>query len=99
MTYGVGILVRDGLVMMADTRTNAGLDNVSTYRKLHTFERRGEFVAALATAGNLSITQSIVTHLREGIENLDTGRRERLVDRGRHVQGRPTRRTRHPARV
>ena len=35
MTYGVGILVKDGLVMMADTRTNAGLDNISTYRKLH----------------------------------------------------------------
>ena len=36
MTYCVGILVKDGLVMIADTRTNAGLDNISTYRKLHT---------------------------------------------------------------
>jgi putative proteasome-type protease len=80
MTYAVGILVKDGLVMMADTRTNAGLDNIATYRKLHLFERPGEFVAALATAGNLSVTQSIVTHLREGIENEDTGERERLVD-------------------
>ena len=42
MTYCVGILVDDGLVMIADTRTNAGVDNVSTYRKLHLFETPGE---------------------------------------------------------
>lgn len=80
MTYCVGILVKDGLVMIADTRTNAGLDNISTYRKLHTFERPGEMVAALAAAGNLSITQSILTHLREGLENPETGEKERLID-------------------
>ena len=80
MTYGVGILVKEGLVMMADTRTNAGLDNIATFRKLHLFERPGEFVAALATAGNLSITQSIVSHVREGIEDPETGKRVRLVD-------------------
>ncbi len=39
MTYCCGILVRDGLVMMADTRTNAGLDNISTFRKLHIFKK------------------------------------------------------------
>ena len=80
MTYGVGILVAEGLVLMADTRTNAGLDNVSTFRKLHVFERPGEFVSALATAGNLSITQSILSHLRDGIEDPTTGDRSRLVD-------------------
>ena len=80
MTYGVGILVKEGLVMMADTRTNAGLDNIATFRKLHLFERPGEFVAALATAGNLSITQSIVSHVREGLEDPETGKRLRLVD-------------------
>jgi transglutaminase-like putative cysteine protease len=42
MTYCCGILVRDGLVMIADTRTNAGLDNVSTFRKLHIFSEPGE---------------------------------------------------------
>ncbi len=41
MTYCCGILVRDGLVMIADTRTNAGLDNISTFRKLHVFQRAG----------------------------------------------------------
>jgi putative proteasome-type protease len=80
MTYGVGILVRDGLVLMADTRTNAGLDNIATFRKLHLFERPGEFCAALATAGNLSITQSILSHLREGVENPDTGELDRLIE-------------------
>jgi putative proteasome-type protease len=80
MTYCVGILVREGLVMMADTRTNAGLDNIATFRKLHLFERPGEFVAALATAGNLSISQSILSHLREGLEDPETGDRQRLVD-------------------
>ena len=40
MTYCCGILVRDGLVMIADTRTNAGLDNISTFRKLHVFSSR-----------------------------------------------------------
>ncbi len=39
MTYCVGILVEQGLVMIADTRTNAGLDNISTYRKLHAIVR------------------------------------------------------------
>jgi putative proteasome-type protease len=80
MTYCAGILVRDGLVMIADTRTNAGLDNVSTFRKLHTFERPGERVIAVATAGNLSVSQSVVSILHEGVENPDTGETETLFD-------------------
>jgi predicted proteasome-type protease len=42
MTYCCGILVRDGMVMIADTRTNAGLDNISTFRKLHVFRQPGD---------------------------------------------------------
>jgi putative proteasome-type protease len=80
MTYCVGILVEDGLVMLADTRTNAGLDNVSTFRKLHVFERPGERVLLLSSAGNLSLSQSVVSLLVEGIDNPDTGVTERLVD-------------------
>ena len=57
MTYCCGILVRDGLVMMADTRTNAGLDNISTFRKLHVFGVPGQRIMALASSGNLSISQ------------------------------------------
>jgi putative proteasome-type protease len=78
MTYCCGILVRDGLVMIADTRTNAGLDNVSTFRKLNVFSEPGERVMALASAGNLSISQSVVSMLSEGIENPDTGELETL---------------------
>jgi putative proteasome-type protease len=80
MTYCCGILVRDGLVMIADTRTNAGLDNVSTFRKLHVFEEPGKRVMALATAGNLSLSQSVVSLLNEGIENPETGERETLAN-------------------
>src|SRR5436190_205639 len=52
MTYCCGILGRDGLVMIADTRTNAGLDNVSVFRKLHLFQTPGERVMAIASSGN-----------------------------------------------
>jgi len=79
MTYCAGILVNKGLVMIADTRTNAGLDDVSTYRKLHVFVEPGERVLALATAGNLSISQSVVSLLTEGFENPDTGEVDTLI--------------------
>ncbi len=69
MTYCVGILTESGLVMLADTRTNAGLDNISTYRKLHTFEVPGERLIALSTAGNLSISQGVLNLLQEGVPN------------------------------
>jgi putative proteasome-type protease len=78
MTYCCGILVRDGLVMIGDTRTNAGLDNVSTFRKLHVFREPGERVMALATSGNLSISQSVVSLLSEGMENPSTGELDTL---------------------
>jgi putative proteasome-type protease len=80
MTYGVGILVKTGLVLMADTRTNAGIDNVATFRKLHIFEKPGGIVAALATAGNLSVTQSIIAHLKDGIDVDGSGTKVRLAD-------------------
>ena len=80
MTYCCGILLRDGLVMFADTRTNAGVDNVSTFRKLHIFKVPGERIMAIATAGNLSISQSVVSMLREGIENPETGEQETLIN-------------------
>ena len=80
MTYCCGILVRDGLVMIADTRTNAGLDNISTFRKLHLFEAPGEKIMLLASAGNLSVTQTVVSYLQEGLENPRTGRLETLLE-------------------
>ncbi len=80
MTYCCGILVREGLVMIADTRTNAGLDNISTFRKLHVYKKPGERIMAIATAGNLAISQSVISTLREGVENPDTGELETLMN-------------------
>lgn len=78
MTYCVGILVKEGLTMIADTRTNAGLDNVSQYKKLHIFEKPGDRMIAVATAGNLAITQAVLSFLSEGIENKETGQTETI---------------------
>ena len=80
MTYCCGILVHDGLVMIADTRTNAGLDNISVFRKLHTFANPGERILAIASSGNLSVTQSVLSILREGLENPATGELETLMN-------------------
>src|SRR3954468_24691412 len=80
MTYCCGVLVRDGLVMIADTRTNAGLDNVSTFRKLHVFSKPGERIIAIASAGNLSISQSVLWTLTEGLEDPTSGEIETLMN-------------------
>src|SRR4051812_43181312 len=80
MTYCCGILVKEGLVMIADTRTNAGLDNISTFRKLHVFAKPGERIMAIASAGNLSISQSVLSTLTEGIEDTATGEVETLMN-------------------
>jgi putative proteasome-type protease len=66
--------------MIADTRTNAGLDNVSTFRKLHIFRKPGERIMAIATAGNLAISQSVISTLSEGVENPDTSELETLMN-------------------
>src|ERR1044072_2897163 len=80
MTYCCGMLLRDGLVMIADTRTNAGLDNVSVFRKLRVFGTPGERVMGLASAGNLSVSQSVVSPLNEGIANPETGKIDTLIN-------------------
>src|SRR5258707_13244906 len=80
MTYCCGVLVRAGLVMIADTMTNAGLDNVSTFRKLHVFTKPGERIMAVASAGNLAISQSVLSTLTEGLEDPHTGDLETLLN-------------------
>ena len=72
MTYCVGLYLKDGLVMLSDTRTNAGVDNVSVFSKMHIYEVSGERFIAVMTAGNLGISQAVVNLLHEGI---DTGER------------------------
>jgi putative proteasome-type protease len=68
MTYCVGILLRDGLVFASDSRTNAGVDHVSTFRKLATFAVPGERFMVLLSAGNLATTQAVVTQLNERLD-------------------------------
>jgi putative proteasome-type protease len=65
MTYCVAMRLDRGLVFMSDTRTNAGLDNISTYRKMFTWEDKGGSVVTMLTAGNLATTQSVVSLIDE----------------------------------
>jgi len=67
MTYCLGILSRFGLVMAADSRTNAGVDYISTYQKMFDFSNPGERVLIICTSGNLSITQAVITMLRKDL--------------------------------
>jgi putative proteasome-type protease len=59
MTYCVAIKTRAGLVFLSDSRTNAGLDQISTFRKMIIYEKSGERFMTLLSAGNLSISQSV----------------------------------------
>jgi putative proteasome-type protease len=65
MTYCVGMKLDAGLVFMSDTRTNSGVDNISTFRKMHVFEKAGDRHITIMTAGNLATTQSIISLLAE----------------------------------
>jgi len=65
MTYAVALNLDEGLVFCSDSRTNAGMDNVATFRKMHVFEVPGARVLVLLTAGNLAITQSVVNRLAQ----------------------------------
>src|SRR5215204_1641293 len=59
MTYCVGIKLNAGLVFLSDSRTNAGVDHISTFRKMIVYEQPGDRVMVLLSAGNLSISQSV----------------------------------------
>jgi putative proteasome-type protease len=65
MTYCVGMKLDNGLVFMSDTRTNSGVDNISTFRKMHIFSKPGERFITIMTAGNLATTQSVISLLAE----------------------------------
>lgn len=64
MTYCLGIVTEEGLVLASDSRTNAGFDQVNVCRKMHRFVHTGERVFVLLVSGSLSISQSVVTLLR-----------------------------------
>ena len=67
MTYCIGIALDKGLVFCSDSRTNAGIDQVSTYSKMHVFGRDGERRFVLLSAGNLATTQAVVHELEHDI--------------------------------
>jgi putative proteasome-type protease len=64
MTYCIAVTVDEGLVMTSDSRTNAGIDNVSTYSKMHVFATQADRNLALLSAGNLATTQAVIEQLR-----------------------------------
>jgi putative proteasome-type protease len=68
MTYCVGMLLDTGLVFLSDSRTSAGVDHISTFRKTTVFQRPGDRVMVVQTAGNLAVTQAVISLLREHIE-------------------------------
>ena len=70
MTYCVGLLLDEGMVLLSDTRTNAGIDNIACYKKMFTFEEPGERVIVILTAGSLSVTQNVIARLQEDFKKL-----------------------------
>lgn len=74
MTYCVGLKLDRGLVLAADTRTNAGVDNIASFKKLQVWEQEDERVITLLSSGNLAVTQAVVSLLSEHIEASDTDR-------------------------
>ncbi len=73
MTYCVGLRLNEGLVLLSDTRTNAGVDNISRFRKMFAWENPGERALALMTAGNLSVTQGVITHIETAMKAAAAG--------------------------
>ena len=89
MTYCVSMQLDAGMVFLSDSRTNAGVDHINTFRKMSIFQRPGERVMVLMSSGNLAITQQLVSMLREsmaaqdGRENLWTA--PNMFEAARHV--------------
>ncbi len=71
MTYCVGMIVEKGLVLMSDTRTNSGVDNISVFRKMFHWQVPGDRIITVMTAGNLATTQSVVSQLEERTKEPD----------------------------
>jgi putative proteasome-type protease len=74
MTYCIGIRLNAGLVFLSDSRTNAGMDQISTYRKMIIYEKPDDRFMVLLSAGNLSISQSVRELLQ--VEKIDRGTKE-----------------------
>lgn len=68
MTYCAAISLNDGLIFVSDSRTNAGVDNISTYSKMYKYSNEGERQFVILCSGNLATTQGVVTRLKRDIK-------------------------------
>lgn len=68
MTYCCAMRLKEGLVFISDTRTNAGVDHISVFRKLYTFAVEGERFVTIQTSGNLATTQAVIGHLKNQLD-------------------------------
>ena len=73
MTYCIGLVLDAGMVFASDSRTNAGVDHVSSFRKMTVFERQGDRVIVILSSGNLAITQSAINQLENQGRRTDGG--------------------------
>lgn len=71
MTYCVALCLEDGLVFASDSRTNAGVDYVTTYSKTHIFTPSPDRLFVLLSAGNLATTQEVINHINRDLDNVD----------------------------
>lgn len=71
MTYCVAAMIDAGIVLASDSRTNAGVDNISTFRKMHTYQNAGERVLVSMCSGNLAVTQSMYNLIDQAIRRND----------------------------
>ena len=74
MSYCLGMRLDEGLVFLSDSRTNAGVDSVATFRKTFLFDGAEDRVLVLLSAGNLAITQAVISLLTERLVETDGGR-------------------------
>ena len=67
MSYCVATMIDAGIVFASDSRTNAGVDNIASFRKMKTFEQAGKRALLIVNSGNLAITQATINHLEQDI--------------------------------
>ncbi|WP_075183097.1 proteasome-type protease [Pantoea sp. 1.19] len=79
MTYCVAMRLDSGMIFVSDSRTNAGVDHISSFRKLHVFKNDGERILVLQSAGNLATTQSVLSLLRRDSGEVEGERRGLLA--------------------
>src|SRR3546814_3585075 len=88
MTYCVGMRLNKGLVFMSDTRTNAGVDDISQVRKMRSWHVPGERVITLMSAGNLATTQAVVSLLDERTKAAEEDRKSTRLNSSHYCASR-----------